>query len=180
MWLVNCLGKKYYYGLIVCLLVLIGCQNEKHQTTYGKIQVTDTSHFEVAKTSPLFTIQENVDNDFRYFGNILILKKINPNCIQIENVLNDGYSGQSIAFTIDSTLTIVTAKYSSWTDTQDGSKEHYTIDQLSTKLSKNPFREGDEKLEGEFEVKVTATRYPSEFYKFPFQHRKVFFGRFRS
>ncbi|WP_136404121.1 hypothetical protein [Flavobacterium supellecticarium] len=180
MWLVNCLGKKYYYGLIVCLLVLIGCQNEKHQTTYGKIQVTDTSHFEVAKTSPLFTIQENVDNDFRYFGNILILKKINPNCIQIENVLNDGYSGQSIAFTIDSTLTIVTAKYSSWTDTQDGSKEYYTIDQLSTKLSKNPFREGDEKLEGEFEVKVTATRYPSEFYKFPFQNRKDLFGRFRS
>ncbi|MPT33818.1 MAG: hypothetical protein E2604_01710 [Flavobacterium sp.] len=180
MWLVNCLGKKYYYGLIVCLFVLVGCQNEKHQTTYGKIRITDLSHFEMAKTSPFFTIQENSDNNITGFGNILILKKINPNYIQIENVLNDGYSGQSITFTIDSTLTIVTAKYSSWTDTQDGSKEYYTIDQLSTKLSKNPFLEGYEKLEGEFEVKVTATRYPSEFYKFPLQHRKVFFGRFRS
>lgn len=180
MWLVNCLGKNYYYGLIVCLFLLIGCKNEKHQTTYGKIQITNTSQFEVAQSSPLFTIPESTDSNLHGFGNILMIKKVNPNSIQIENTSNDGYSGQSITFTIDSTLTITSADYSNWTDTQDGSKEYYTIDQLSTKLSKNPFREGDEKLEGEFEVKVTATRYPSEFYKFPFQHRKVFFGRFRS
>ncbi|WP_300488591.1 hypothetical protein [Flavobacterium sp.] len=180
MWLASCSGKNYYYGLISCLFVLIGCQNEKHQTTYGKIRVTDTSHFEVAKTSPLFTIQESVDNDFRDFGNILILKKINPNCIQIKNVSNDGYTGQSITFTIDSTLTIVTANYSHWTDAQDGSKESFTVDQLTAKLSKNPFKEGIEKLEGEFEVKATTTRYPSEFYKFPFQYRNDFFGRFQS
>ncbi len=180
MWLVNCLGKNYYFGPIVCLLLLIGCKNEKPQTTYGTIRITDTSKFEVAQTSPFFTIPESTDSELNDIGNILMIKKVNPNCIQIENVSNDGYSGQSITFTIDSTLTITSANYSHWTDTQDGSKEYYAIDQLTAKLSKNPFLGGTEKLEGEFEVKVTATRYPSEFYKFPFQHRKDFFGRFQS
>lgn len=159
------------------LLTITGCQKDGRKS-YGKIHIISSSHFEATTNNPYFTIADS-SNTYG-FGNTLVIKKLHSNAIRIKNTTNDGYSGQSVNFTIDSTLAVIQANYSNWTDTSDGSKNTFSVDRIQVKLNKNPFKDGYENMSGEFEVNATTTHYPYEFYKFPYQLKNSFFGRFKS
>lgn len=83
----------------------------------------------------------------------------------------------AITFLLDKELKIVKADYHSSDDVEDGFKDFFHVKEATLQLNKNPFTEGIKNLEGDFVLKVKATRKPTEFYKFSATHEETVTGR---
>lgn len=58
----------------------------------------------------------------------------------IKNIANDGYTGHSIAFRLNSKMEVKKAEYNEWTDAVDGSSTNYKIYEIELKLNSGPFK----------------------------------------
>lgn len=134
---------------VLCLFACFSCKSD--DVGYGKAIITPYHY--IYKNDNIY-----FPHDFfmeigseGMLPNALIIDK-NEDLVSITNRYNDGFSGHKISFQISKALTIESVAYDDWTDVEDGSESHYTVEKIILALSGNPFT--DEHLVGHYTVQI--------------------------
>ena len=145
---------KVYITLVALFLSYIA-----HGQTYSKI---DKSIFTIKDSIfvQLFDRPTNIQGQI-VTGAVNVTKK-ETNLIVIKNFDNNGFTSQSITFTIDQNLEIKSYTYDQSTDVIDGSSTEYYIEDLMLTLNFNPFLNGTKDLQGRYSFNLKRVWKPDE------------------
>jgi len=125
------MAKPMRIILILMFLTNINCYG---QETLGKAEIVELKNYQ--KEDGYFPHDCSMESDM--LEKAIELDK-NDNELAIQNIANDGFTGHSIKFQLNSKLEIKKAEYDEWTDVLDGSSTNYQIDRIKLKLNSDPF-----------------------------------------
>ncbi|MFI0431225.1 hypothetical protein [Mariniflexile sp. HMF6888] len=120
---------------ILLILILLTNTNCIGQEKLGNAEVVELRNYE--KDDEYFPHDCSMESDM--LDNAIELDK-NGNILTIKNIANDGFTGHSIKFQLNSQLEVKKAEYAEWTDALDGSSTNYTINRVELKLNSDPFK----------------------------------------
>lgn len=134
---------------ILLVLMFLGGFNCNGQEKLGKAEIVELENYQ--KEDGYFPHDCSMESDM--LERAIELDKYGVELI-IKNIANDGYTGHSIAFRLNSKMEVKEAEYDEWTDALDGSSTNYKIDEIELKLNSDPFKSN--KLIGYYKVYMTG------------------------
>jgi hypothetical protein len=132
--------------LIFIFLTNINCTG---QEKLGNVEIVELRNYE--KEDDYFPHDCSMQSDM--LEKAIELDK-NGRELTIKNIANDGFTGHSITFRLNSKLEVKKAEYDEWTDVLDGSSTNYKIDKIELKLNSDPFKSN--KIIGYYKVYMTG------------------------
>ena len=135
--------------LLFIFLTNINCTG---QGKLGNVEIGESSNYE--KEDEYFPHDCSMESDM--LDKAIELDK-NGNTLTLKNIANDGLTGHSLVFRLNSKLEVKKAEYNEWSDVLCWRSTNYKINRVELKLNSDPFKSNN--IIGYYTV------YMTEYYK---------------
>jgi hypothetical protein len=162
--------KKILFYIL--LPILIGCTKSHEEQPEFKLVLNSAYQIDDRKDS-ITTFRCSADQKILP-SSVLKMKFINQNLIEIACSHYSGYGGEDIVFQLSSDLSISNVKFDYASDNEGGITETYKIEKFKLTLSRNPFKEGANALQGEFSMTGKIKVDPDSWFKPSFEEDLVY------